>query len=195
MINKEKDVCQFIRQFLSPLIKKASIKKIPPGTLYIEYQMRVPLAYLGDYTNTALDEEGYLFPFSPFFTPKKLPIIYLGLQQDDAQWGMTLKQDQRLQLAFDLLKKHGVTITPEQFNDCGLMIYREDQPVLAGGSGCGCSAAVTYGHLLNRMKRGEFKKMLIVATGALLSPMSYQQKETIPCIAHAVSIEAGGEMG
>lgn len=73
------------------------------------------------------------------------------------------------------------------------MIYREGQPVLAGGSGAGCSAAVAYGHLLNRMKKGEIKRLLVVATGALLSPLSYQQKETIPCIAHAVSIERGGE--
>ncbi|WP_096201027.1 stage V sporulation protein AD [Bacillus sp. FJAT-45350] len=98
-----------------------------------------------------------------------------------------------LPIAFDLMKKHNDGITREQFQDCGLMIYREGQPVLAGGSGSGCSAAVTYGHLLNRMKKGEIKRMLIVATGALLSPLSFQQKETIPCIAHAVAIEAGGE--
>ena len=73
------------------------------------------------------------------------------------------------------------------------MIYREGQPVLAGASGAGCSATVVYGHLLNRMKKGEFKRMLVVATGALLSPLSFQQNETIPCIAHAVSIEYGGE--
>ena len=60
---------------------------------------------------------------------------------------------------------------------------------MAGGSGCGCSAVVTYGHIFNEMKKGKFKKVLIIATGALLSPLSYQQKESIPCIAHAVSIE------
>jgi stage V sporulation protein AD len=43
------------------------------------------------------------------------------------------------------------------------------------------------------MKKGEIKRMLVVATGALLSPITFQQKETIPCIAHAVSIEYGGE--
>ena len=95
-------------------------------------------------------------------------------------------------IAFDLLGKHNIGINREQFQDCGLIIYREGQPVFAGGSGSGCSASVTYGHLLNRMKQGEFKRILIVATGALLSPMSFQQKETIPCIAHAVAIEAGG---
>ncbi|MFD3447650.1 stage V sporulation protein AD [Microbacteriaceae bacterium 4G12] len=95
-------------------------------------------------------------------------------------------------IALDLLNKHGMSITNAQFQDCGMMIYREGQPVLAGASGAGCSATVVYGHLLNRMKRGEFRKMLVVATGALLSPLTFQQNETIPCIAHAVSIEFGG---
>ncbi|MGI8317008.1 stage V sporulation protein AD [Halobacillus mangrovi] len=97
--------------------------------------------------------------------------------------------------ALDLFKKHNLEVTEDQFQDCGLMIYREGQPVLAGGSGSGCSAVVVYGHLLNRMKKGEIKRMLVVATGALLSPLTYQQSETIPCIAHAVSIEYGGEKG
>lgn len=95
-------------------------------------------------------------------------------------------------IALDLLKKHNIPIEKERFLDCGLLIYREDQPIFAGASGAGCSAAVTYGHLLNRMNKGEIKRMLIVATGALLSPLSFQQNETIPCIAHAVAIEAGG---
>ena len=92
-------------------------------------------------------------------------------------------------IAGDLLIEHGMKIPKKIFADCGLLIYREEQPVLAGASGCACSATVTYGHFLNRMRRGELKRILIVATGALLSPMSYQQKESIPCIAHAVAIE------
>lgn len=94
-----------------------------------------------------------------------------------------------LRIAADLLKKHGLGIEESLLTDCGVLIYGEDQTeVLAGGSGCGCSATVAYGHILNRMRKGELKKVLIVATGALLSPLSYQQKESIPCIAHAVSI-------
>lgn len=93
------------------------------------------------------------------------------------------------EIATNLLKKHGLQISQGKFTDCGILIYKENQPVFAGGSGCGCSATVTYGHFLNRMRRGELKRILIVATGALMSPMSYQQKESIPCIAHAVSIE------
>jgi stage V sporulation protein AD len=92
-------------------------------------------------------------------------------------------------IAEDLLTKHDMAIPDNRFTDCGLLIYGKDQPVLAGGSGCGCSAVVTYGHILNRMRKGELNKVLIVATGALLSPLSYQQKESIPCIAHAVLLQ------
>ncbi len=94
------------------------------------------------------------------------------------------------QISLDLLRKHSVTLSEEKYTDCGLLIYREDQPmVFSGGSGCGCSSSVVFGHIINRMKKGELKKVLIVATGALLSPLSYQQKESIPCIAHAVALE------
>lgn len=93
------------------------------------------------------------------------------------------------QMAGDLLNKHGMDIPKKIFTDCGLLIYKKEQPVFAGASGCACSATVTYGHFLNEMRKGNLNKILIVATGALLSPLSYQQKESIPCIAHAVSIE------
>lgn len=89
-----------------PLVKKALIKKILPGTLYIDYQTRVPIACLGDYHNTAIDEEGYLFPFHPFFTPKYLPIIYLGLSEDaNDQWGTCLKEREAVRLAFAVLHR------------------------------------------------------------------------------------------
>lgn len=91
--------------------------------------------------------------------------------------------------ALHLLQKHEFNVNDSKFQDCGMMIYREGQPVLSGASGAGCSAVVVYGHLLNRMKKGEISRLLVVATGALLSPLSFQQGETIPCIAHAVSIE------
>jgi stage V sporulation protein AD len=97
------------------------------------------------------------------------------------------------ELACKLFEKHGIPIHQTTYADCGMMIYDYDrQMVQAGASGCGCSAVVTYGHLLKRMKRGEIRRMLVVATGALLSPLSFQQGESIPCIAHAVAIEAGG---
>lgn len=95
-------------------------------------------------------------------------------------------------IAVDLLHKHQVPMEQTKFEDCGLMIYDfEKQQVQAGGSGCGCSAVVTYGHLLKRLQQGELKRILVVATGALLSPISFQQGESIPGTAHAVSIESG----
>ena len=93
-------------------------------------------------------------------------------------------------IAADLLKKHNVDIPEEKMTDCGLIIYKDDQPVISGASGAACSATVTYGHLLNRMRKGELKRILVVATGALLSPLSFQQKESIPCIAHGVVFES-----
>ncbi len=95
-------------------------------------------------------------------------------------------------VSLELLKEKGHSIREDRYKDCGLMIYKEGQPVLSGASGPGCSATVLYGHLLNEMKKGKIQRLLVVATGALLSPLTFQQQETIPCIAHAVSIEAGG---
>jgi stage V sporulation protein AD len=95
-------------------------------------------------------------------------------------------------IAMELFDKHNVPIRETTFTDCGLLIYDLDkQQVQAGGSGCGCSAVVTYGHLLKKLREGELRRILVVATGALLSPLSFQQGESIPCIAHAVTLESG----
>lgn len=91
--------------------------------------------------------------------------------------------------SFDLLKRHGINVQDQQYIDSGMTIYGPDQPVHAGASGTACSAIVTYGHYLKRMVNGEFKRILMVATGSLHSPLTVQQKNSIPCIAHAVSIE------
>ncbi|OXM86171.1 stage V sporulation protein AD [Paenibacillus rigui] len=96
-------------------------------------------------------------------------------------------------IACEMLEKHQVPMHQTNYYDCGLMIYDlENQPVMAGGSGCGCSAAVTYGHIMKKLRKGDLKRVLVVATGALLSPLSFQQGESIPCIAHAVAIESRG---
>ncbi|EMI12137.1 stage v sporulation protein ad [Bacillus stratosphericus LAMA 585] len=93
----------------------------------------------------------------------------------------------------DLLKEDGIQLG-RKHDDCGLIIYTPDQNVFAGGSGCACSAVVTFSHIFQEMKAGNLQRVLVVATGALLSPMMVQQKETIPTIAHGVVFErAGGE--
>lgn len=98
------------------------------------------------------------------------------------------------EVSLDLLNKKGFQINEEQYVDCGMMIYKEDQPVNAGASGAACCSVVTYGHLLNLMQKQELNRILVVATGALHSTLSIQQKNSIPCIAHAVSIESGSEV-
>ncbi|WP_099157886.1 stage V sporulation protein AD [Virgibacillus ndiopensis] len=98
------------------------------------------------------------------------------------------------EVSLDLMNKEGLQISEQMYVDCGLTIYREGQPVLAGASGSACSAVVTYGHFLNLMKQGEIHRILVVATGALHSTLSVQQKDPIPCIAHAVSIESGSDL-
>ena len=70
-----------------------------------------------------------------------------------------------------------------------MLIYDKKQDTHAGGSGCGCSATVLGAHFLPQLTEGKLKKILLVGTGALLSPTSTQQGESIPCIAHGVVIE------
>jgi hypothetical protein len=77
------------RLLSSPLIKEAKVKLTAPDTVYVDYTVRQPVAWLYDFDNIALDEEGYPFPVSPFFSPKKLPEIYLGIR--NFYWGRPLK--------------------------------------------------------------------------------------------------------
>lgn len=89
-----------------------------------------------------------------------------------------------------LLRKDGIELG-EKYDDCGLMIYdRERQDVHAGGSGCGCSASVLCSMVLNKIQKGQLKNVIFMATGALMSPTSSQQGESIPGIAHLVNIRA-----
>lgn len=87
-----------------PVIKNATIRKIRPGTIHVDYTLRRPIAYLADYSNTAIDITGKIFPFKPFYTPKKLPEIYLGEEEGTAafSWGEVVT-GKRKELAFILL--------------------------------------------------------------------------------------------
>ncbi|AST59108.1 stage V sporulation protein AD [Thermoanaerobacterium thermosaccharolyticum] len=90
-------------------------------------------------------------------------------------------------ILMELLNKDGLNIE-DKYKDCGIEIYDESQDVHSGGSGAGCSAVVLNGWLLSQIKNGTFNRVLFIATGALLSPTSTQQGESIPGIAHAVTI-------
>lgn len=91
-------------------------------------------------------------------------------------------------LALDLFHREGYDMG-DVLDDCGTMIFDlEAQDVHAGGSGCGCSAVVLSGYLLKKMESKKYKNILFCGTGALLSPVSTQQGETIPAVCHAVAI-------
>lgn len=89
----------------------------------------------------------------------------------------------------ELLKEYGYDIS-SVYEDCGILIFdHERQKTNSGGSGCGCSAVVTCGYFYKKMLKREIRRMLLVSTGALMSPTSSLQGESIPGIAHAVAIE------
>ena len=109
------------------------------------------------------------------FTPEDFDLIVTG---DLARLGSRVVREMLLADGSDL---------GERYTDCGELIYDiERQDVHMGGSGCGCSAAVLCGYLLNGMRAGKWQRIVFAGTGALLSPLSSQQGESIPAICHAV---------
>lgn len=96
-------------------------------------------------------------------------------------------------LLYELAIREGVDLRPRH-TDCGLLIYdRDRQDVHAGGSGCGCCATVLCSYILPALRAGRVKRVLFAATGALLSPTSTQQGESIPGIAHLICLTAQKE--
>jgi len=91
------------------------------------------------------------------------------------------------EILIDLLERNNI-ILGKNYADCGCMIYDKTERVFMGGSGAGCSASVLNSYILKKLKTGEFKRVLVVSTGALMSTTTAQQGDTIPGIAHAVEL-------
>ena len=92
------------------------------------------------------------------------------------------------EIVMDLFQQDSVDMT-RNYEDCGMLLYdRDRQDMHAGGSGCGCSAAVFNGYLLTGLKQGRWRRILFAPTGALLSPTSSFQGESIPGICHLVCV-------
>ena len=109
------DIKEATRKLLqSPIIKEAEVKIKEPGILYIDYTIRQPVAFLLDYYNVALDEEGYPFPVAPFLTPKNLPNLYLGLKEK-IEWNVPIT-DEKIELAFEVLNMLSRPIVKDLFN-------------------------------------------------------------------------------
>lgn len=97
------------------------------------------------------------------------------------------------EIVLDLFAREGIDLS-KNYTDCGLLLYDlERQDMHAGGSGCGCSAAVLNGYLLRMMREGCWRRIIFAPTGALLSPTSSFQGESIPGICHAVVFSAAKE--
>ncbi len=92
------------------------------------------------------------------------------------------------EILIDLMEYNGYKLG-QNYMDCGHCIFTNNQHTFMGGSGCGCSALILNSFLLKEMRKGKYKKILFVATGALLSPTSSFQGESIPGIAHAIVLE------
>ena len=92
-------------------------------------------------------------------------------------------------ILLDLLSEQNIQLSPIH-KDCGILIYdNPSQDTHAGGSGCGCSAVVLASYILPKVVSGEWKRILFVPTGALLSKVSFNEGDSIPGIAHGVVIE------
>lgn len=92
-------------------------------------------------------------------------------------------------ILFDLMRKQGKDIKPNHV-DCGMIIYdQQTQDTNAGGSGCGCAAVTLSSYILPRIASGEWKRVLFVPTGALMSTVSFNEGESVPGIAHGIVLE------
>ncbi|MFZ7130909.1 MAG: stage V sporulation protein AD [Eubacteriales bacterium] len=97
-------------------------------------------------------------------------------------------------IAIDILTQEGYDVR-NRFTDCGVEIFDDTQDTHARGSGAGCSAVVFSGYLYQKLQRNEINTILFIPTGALLSPTTSLQGDSIPTIAHAVTIENYPKLG
>lgn len=141
-----------------------------------------------DYEVTDANNMGVAMAPAAYKTMKE---HFKDLNRDPSYYDLILTGDLSTygkRIILELFKKDNIELN--NYDDCGLILYdKQNQNVFAGGSGCACCALTTYSYILDKMRKKELKKVLVVATGALLSPTLIQQKESIPCIAHAVSLE------
>lgn len=114
------------------------------------------------------------------------PIDYDLIVTGDLGWeGSRILCDLMMAERLDISSRH---------NDCGKMIFsRNTQDTHSGGSGCGCAATVLGGYLLPKLRSGELKRILFMATGAMMSPDSVKQGQSIPGVAHLVCLESPAE--
>lgn len=141
----------------SSLITSARVKKILPGTVYVDYTLRKPVATLLDYSNTVIDHEAVAFPFKPFFTPKILPEIYLGMNDPVSHiWGRTI-QGIKCRLALYLLD-----LITENFDIKNSSLIRIDvSKALADSEGQKQIVVIIEDHVKMTSKSGATIKVIV----------------------------------
>ena len=158
-----------------------AIHKTMPNTLDVlvnDDEVKLTALILPGHVSTIIGIEPYRF----LATEYGVPGVVTGFEPVDVLQGIAM-------LLRQLAERDGIKLPHHA--DCGLLIFdREQQDVHAGGSGCGCSAAVLNGYFLPKLQSGELGRIIFMATGALMSTTSSQQGETIPGVAHAVVLES-----
>ena len=157
--------------------------------------IKVTSATIGEVTDYEFNDPNNMGVAMAPAAYKTMKQHFKDLNRDPGYYDLILTGDLSTygkRIILELFKKDNIELS--NYDDCGLILYdRVKQNVFAGGSGCACCALTTYSYILDKMHKKELKKVLVIATGALLSPTLIQQKESIPCIAHAVSLEVAEE--
>jgi hypothetical protein len=163
----------------SPLISQATVSVIKPNILYIDYTVRQPVAFLADFENVAIDREGYPFPFAPFFSPKNLPEVYLGLSafgkmSEDpdkpfVQWGHCLK-GKYFDLALEILS---YVTDPKVFDDFNVSWIDVSQ---AFSSSCGTREIILTTQDILYQKEGKEENKYCFPRVLRLSTKQYAQE-------------------
>jgi stage V sporulation protein AD len=183
-------------EYGAPKPKYSTFTCTGAGSIYlsnIKSNIKIESGTIGIPTDVGIKD---VFNMGAVMAPAAADTIYRhlsNLKREPMYYDLILTGDLGLygkRILIDYMKtQYGLDVS-HNYDDCGVMLYDVDkQPVFAGASGPASSALVTYSYILNKMKKGELSRVLLVATGALMSQTTVNQHLTIPAIAHAVSLE------
>lgn len=152
---------------------------------------RVTLATIGRIVDLGIKDPNNMGPAMAPAAADTLYAHFIDTQRSPEYYDMIYTGDLGIvgkELTIQLLADKGFDLR-KNYEDCGCMIYYDEQDAHAGASGCASSALAFCGYIFKQLQQQALSRILLVGTGCLHSPVSYQQKESIPCIAHAVAIE------
>jgi stage V sporulation protein AD len=183
-------------EYGAPKPKRTTFTCTGAGSVYLsnkKSKIKVESGTIGKVVDPGIKD---VYNMGAIMAPAAADTIYqhlTSLKREPMYYDLILTGDLGIygkKILIDYMKtEYGFDIS-HNYDDCGVMLYDLDnQPVFAGASGPASSALVTYSYIFNKMKKGEITKVLLVATGALMSQTLVNQRLTIPAIAHAVSLE------